>query len=77
MLGVPYENCAAIEDAQVGIEAIKAARMFAIGIGRDLAGADWRLDRTERLTYAALVRRFRAHSAGTVSERGERVAPEA
>ena len=77
MLGVPLENCAAIEDAQVGIEAIKAARMFAVGIGHDLVGADWRLDRTEQLTYAALVRRFRAHSARTATERGKPVAPEA
>jgi len=77
MLGVPLENCAAIEDAQVGIEAIRAARMFAIGIGHNLAGADWRLDGTEQLTYAALVRLFRTHGARTVTERGKPVSPEA
>jgi alpha,alpha-trehalose phosphorylase len=77
MLGVPFEDCAAVEDAQVGIEAIKAARMFAVGIGRGLVGADWRLDRTEELTYAALARHFRAQRVGRIPARDERVAPEA
>jgi beta-phosphoglucomutase-like phosphatase (HAD superfamily) len=61
----------------VGIEAIKAARMFAVGIGRGLVGADWRLDRTEELTYAALARHFRAQRVGRIPARDERVAPEA
>jgi hypothetical protein len=51
--------------------------MFAIGIGHNLAGADWRLDGTEQLTYAALVRLFRTHGARTVTERGKPVSPEA
>jgi alpha,alpha-trehalose phosphorylase len=77
MLGVPFENCAAIEDAQVGIDAIKAARMFAVGIGRGLVGADWRLDRTEQLTYAALLRRFRTWASESVTEDGGSAAPDA
>ena len=73
MLGVPFENCAAIEDAQVGIEAIKAAHMFAVAIGRDLTGADWRLDRTQQLTYPELLRRFEARKP-TAGDRDGRVA---
>jgi beta-phosphoglucomutase len=77
MLEVPFEDCAAVEDAQVGIEAINAARMFSVGIGRDLVGADWLLDSTEKLTLTELARHFPAQGAGTIPERGERVAPEA
>jgi hypothetical protein len=51
--------------------------MFAVGIGRGLVGADWRLDRTEELTYAALARHFRAQRVGRIPARDERVAPEA
>ena len=75
MLGLPFENCAAIEDAQVGIEAIKAARMFAVGIGPDLAGADWLLERTEELEYTALLQRFRAHYARPGSDGPSIAAP--
>lgn len=32
-LGVPYETCIGIEDAEAGVTAIKAAMMFAVGIG--------------------------------------------
>ncbi len=77
MLGVPFENCAAVEDAQVGIQAIKAARMFAVGIGHNLTGADWRLDGTEQLTYARLLRRFEARVSATVTKVGEAAASEA
>jgi len=77
MLGVPFENCAGIEDAQVGVESIKAARMFTVGIGRDLVGADWLLDSTEGLTYEELLRQFRAHGVGTVTEQLEEAVPEA
>jgi beta-phosphoglucomutase len=75
MLGVPFEDCAAVEDAQVGIDAIKAARMFAVGIGPDLVGADWRLDRTEQLTHAALRRHFQGRDAVPAASRGEAAAP--
>ena len=63
MLGIPFEDCAAVEDAQVGVEAIKAAGMFAVGIGRGLDGADWRLDGTAKLTYTALLAHFEARGA--------------
>ena len=32
-LGLPYENCAVVEDAHAGIDAAKAAGMLAVGIG--------------------------------------------
>jgi len=58
-LGVPYENCAGVEDAEVGIQAIRAARMFAVGIGIGLVEADWVLSDTRGLTAEELGERFR------------------
>ena len=63
MLGLPFENCAAVEDAAVGIEAIRAARMFAVGIGPGLPDADWILESTAELEYTSLLERFRSHHA--------------
>lgn len=62
-LGIPPEDCAGIEDAQAGIDAIRSAGMFAVGIGTSLAGADWRLPDTRGLTLAELSHRFTAHAA--------------
>jgi alpha,alpha-trehalose phosphorylase len=58
-LGVPYENCAGVEDAEVGIQAIRAARMFAVGIGSGLVEADWVLPDTKGLTVEELRERFK------------------
>jgi len=58
-LGVPYENCAGVEDAEVGIQAIRAARMFAVGIGIGLVDADWVLPDTRGLTAEELGERFK------------------
>jgi beta-phosphoglucomutase len=77
MLGVPYEDCAAVEDAQVGIDAIKAARMLAVGIGSELVGADWRLDSTAKLTYDGLLQVFAAHHPSPVSADAEIAVSEA
>ncbi|WP_274364239.1 beta-phosphoglucomutase [Paenibacillus thermotolerans] len=61
-LKVPLRNCAGVEDAEAGIEAIKAAGMFAVGVGSPEAmhKADWRVDGTDNLTLDALLERFRA-----------------
>jgi len=60
-LGVPYRNCAGIEDAEAGVAAIKAAGMFAVGVGTQaqMREADWVLDGTERLNADELTDRFR------------------
>ena len=57
-LGIPNDCCAGIEDARPGIQAIKEAGMFAVGIGADLPGADWILADTARLHHEELVSRF-------------------
>ncbi len=57
-LHVPFESCVGVEDAQAGIESIKAAGMFAVGIGARLTGADWLVPDTSRLTLEELFRRF-------------------
>jgi alpha,alpha-trehalose phosphorylase len=58
-LGVRFEDCAGIEDARAGIQAIKAARMVAVGVGNDLPGADWVVADTRSLTVDALEARVR------------------
>jgi beta-phosphoglucomutase len=57
-LGVRPEDCAGVEDARAGVEAIKAAAMRAVGVGTDLPGADWIVDDTRRLTREAIARLF-------------------
>jgi beta-phosphoglucomutase len=59
---VPVPNCAGVEDARVGIQAIRAAGMFAVGIGSSLADSDWVLPDTRGLTFPALKQAFEAHA---------------
>lgn len=58
VVGVAPENCVGIEDAQAGIEAIKSANMFAIGIGEEQvlrpSGADIVLPSTGTLSWSFL-----------------------
>ena len=57
-LGVRFEDCVGIEDARAGIQAIKAARMVAVGVGADLPGCDWLVSDTRPLTFEALAALF-------------------
>lgn len=52
------ERCIAIEDAQSGIEAIKQAGMFAVGIGPKLVGADLVVEQSDQLTYRLLLEAY-------------------
>ena len=56
-LGVDPENCIGVEDAQAGIEAIKAAGMYAIGINVDVTSLepDLHLKSTAELDFDAMV----------------------
>ena len=54
MLGVPIRNCVGVEDAQAGVEAIRGAGMFCVGVGDYLEGADWKVSGTEELSLRAL-----------------------
>ncbi|WP_249727141.1 beta-phosphoglucomutase [Bacillus paralicheniformis] len=56
LLGVPPSQCAAIEDAEAGIAAIKSAGMFAVGVGDEtsLSGADLIVPETNELTFELL-----------------------
>lgn len=51
-LGVDPNNCVGVEDAQSGVEAIKAANMYAVGVGdpTSLRAADWVIADTRELT---------------------------
>ena len=56
MLDVSPADCAAIEDAEAGISAIKSAGMFAVGVGDEtsLRGADLIVHNTNELTFELL-----------------------
>jgi beta-phosphoglucomutase len=71
-LGVRPDDCAAIEDAQAGVAAIRAAGMVAVGVGEQLEGAHWRVDDTRLITADALERLVAAR--GQQDDRGA-VAP--
>ncbi|HWO97023.1 MAG TPA: beta-phosphoglucomutase [Bacillus sp. (in: firmicutes)] len=60
-LGVPYENCAAIEDGEAGLAGIKKSGMFSIGVGEHEAmkKADWHVRSTEELSLTELLKRYR------------------
>ena len=68
-LGVRFEDCAGIEDARAGIEAIRAARMVAVGVGAGLAGsgADWVVADTRELTPESLAALFAGRSAAATA----------
>ncbi|CUA79114.1 beta-phosphoglucomutase [Anoxybacillus suryakundensis] len=59
-LRVDPSTCIGVEDAQAGVAAIKAANMFAIGVGdkEALKEADYIVETTADLTYDAIVRAF-------------------
>lgn len=59
-LGVPYENCVGVEDAEAGIEAIKGAGMFAVGVGTKdaMAKADMFVEKTEDLSLHTILSNF-------------------
>ena len=48
-MGLKPNECVVIEDSQAGIEAAKKAGMTAIGIGKDLKGADFIFENTAAL----------------------------
>jgi beta-phosphoglucomutase len=59
-LGVPYAHCVGIEDAEAGVEAIKSAGMFAVGVGRKeiLAKADLIVQDTSQLRLKEIEHSF-------------------
>ncbi len=59
-LKVPYQHCIGIEDAEAGIIAIKAANMFAVGVGNKetMKKADWVVKDTTELTLERLKHHF-------------------
>jgi alpha,alpha-trehalose phosphorylase len=57
-LGVVPKNCAGVEDAQAGIEAINAAGMFSVGVGEYLEDADWKVSTPSEITCTTLLQKF-------------------
>lgn len=55
-LNVPYRNCIGIEDAESGVQAIRAAGMRAVGVGTPGAMnlADWPVKNTSEITRECL-----------------------
>ena len=56
-------DCIAFEDAQAGIDAIKAGGLFAVGIGAHLEGADILFGNTRSVDRAAIEAAFARRSA--------------
>jgi len=54
MAGARLKDCVAFEDAQAGIDAIRAAGIFSVGIGAELVGADIRFDSTLQVDRKAI-----------------------
>ncbi|MFG6120669.1 beta-phosphoglucomutase [Thalassobacillus sp. B23F22_16] len=50
----PVTACVGVEDAQAGVDAIKAAGMFAVGVGSYLEKADWIVEDTSQLELKKL-----------------------
>lgn len=57
---VNCENCIGIEDAEAGVTAIKAASMFAVGVGSKdiLKNADYIVSSTDELSFVKMVDKF-------------------
>ncbi|WP_445489893.1 beta-phosphoglucomutase [Niallia sp. 03133] len=60
-LGVPYQNCAAVEDGEAGLCGIMQTPMFSIGVGEEayLQKADWHIKSTSELQLNALYKKFK------------------
>lgn len=63
LLDVPVESCIGVEDAEAGIESIKAADMFAVGVGTKEAmrRADVFVEHTNQLTLAYISTKFKGY----------------
>ena len=59
-LNVYPEQCAGVEDAEAGVDAIRAAGIFSIGVGEAARAADWAIDSTGGLELEELLKRFGA-----------------
>ena len=55
-LGVPYRNCVGVEDAESGVDAIRAAGMLAVGVGTESAmrKSDWAVGDPSQITFERL-----------------------
>jgi beta-phosphoglucomutase len=57
-LGANPANAIGIEDAQAGIEAIKASDMFAVGVGSYLKDADYKVEATSQLDWEKIKEKY-------------------
>lgn len=62
-LNIAPQHAVGIEDAQAGIDALRAGGIFSVGIGTTLEGADYRLDSTGGLTWAVIRQQWLRHQA--------------
>jgi beta-phosphoglucomutase len=68
-LQLPYEECIGVEDASAGVEAIKSANMFAVGVGskKHLTNADYVVEDTSELKFEKILERY--HQNGGSNKR--------
>ena len=67
-LKVSNKNCIGIEDAQAGVDAIKSAGMYAVGIGKNLKFADLLLTNSNNLTLKKLKTEFKGQLLANIEE---------
>ncbi|MDC7124305.1 MAG: beta-phosphoglucomutase [Spirochaetales bacterium] len=60
-LGLAPEQCAGVEDAAAGVDAIKGGGMFSVGIGPAAVEADFPLESTLNLDLASIEKKFAAY----------------
>ncbi|HAK47114.1 MAG TPA: beta-phosphoglucomutase [Spirochaeta sp.] len=66
-LGCCPEQCIGVEDAAAGVDAIRSAGIFSVGIGPAACEADWTLSDTSQLIFDKMIAAFGAF--GEFSER--------
>lgn len=64
-LGVSYEECIGIEDAEAGVEAINGAMMFSVGVGsaEQLGKADYLVVDTSQLIFGEIINCYKEKRA--------------
>jgi beta-phosphoglucomutase len=62
LCGARLQDCAGLDDSQAGIDALRAAGIFAVAVGKDLIGADLSFGDIGSIDPGAIEAAFKAAS---------------